>query len=169
MPAMSIHIAIEQYLFKRCKQWPFILQSSDDVSPKDACNGHSFCNWAMCLPKMQAMTILLFNYLSLPKIQSMTILQSSSLLREDANNDHFAIERSLSQRCKEFAIELSLFPRMWRIPNLCFFFYVFSSSFSRCSWCCFSGGAIGNGLPRRGAVDSLTISRIPLLFPLELP
>ncbi len=169
MQAMTIHFALDWCLSQRCKQWPFILQSSDDVSPKDASNGHSFCNWAMCLPKMQAMTILLFNYLSLPKIQSMTILQSSSLLREDANNDHFVIERSLSQRCKEFAIELSLFPRMWRIPNLCFFFYFFSSSFSRCSWCCCSGGAIGNGLPRRGDVDSLTISRSPLLFPLELP
>ncbi len=155
MPAMSIHIAIERYLFQRCKQWPFILHLSD-VSPKDASNDHSFCNRA-----------------------------TISLSSKDPINDHFAIEPSLAQRrkqwlfchraislqrCEEFATELSLFPRMRRIPNLCFFFffYFFSSSFCRCSWCC-SGGAIGNGLPRRGAVDSLTISRIPLLFPLELP
>jgi hypothetical protein len=52
---------------------------------------------------MQAMTIhfaIERRSLSLPKIQSMTILQSSPLLRKDANNDYFAIERSLSKDVK---------------------------------------------------------------------
>ncbi len=89
MPAMSIHIAIERYLFQRCKQWPFILHSID-VSPKDASNDHSFCNRAtMSLRRMQAMAI------------------------------HFAIERCVSQRCKQWPFcysTISLFQRSNQWP-----------------------------------------------------